>query len=428
MEFLVYKHLRLVVGTITLLFKNNYLLEDALKKKLLIALLLIVGCSKKPNNIKTTLIERDGASYTFDLKDIEKVRVLKKAEGYLSKTPRTVTADHCERSQGDKHSYYSEGDYWWPNPKNPNGKYIRRDGETNPNNFIAHRKSMILLSDIIGTLSSAYLITKDEKYVQHAVKHLKAWFVDPDTKMTPNLLYGQAIKGRYSGRSIGIIDTIHLVEVALGAKVLCQSKYFKSKDQLMVKAWFKQYLDWINSHKYGLKEKQHPNNHGVCWSLQAGAFAVFTDNTEILNWIRNQFKTVYLAQMMDQNGGFPEELKRTKPYGYSLFVLDAMAGVAQIASTSDDNLWAYELKDGRGMKKGLAFLMPYVIDKKAWPMKPDVMYWSEWPVRHPSILLGGLIFKNKDYLKTWIKLEADPKTFEVLRNLPLRHPLLWAKE
>jgi hypothetical protein len=399
-----------------------------MKRLLLIALLLIVGCTKKPINFKATLTEKDGTFITFDLKDIEKVRVLKKAERYLSEPPRTVTEDHCERSQGDKHSYYSEGDYWWPDPKNPNGKYIRRDGETNPNNFISHRKSMILLSDIIGTLSSAYIITKDEKYAQHAVRHLKAWFVDPDTKMTPNLLYGQAIKGRNSGRSIGIIDTIHLVEVALGAKVLCQSKSFKSKDQLMVKVWFEQYLDWINSHNYGLKEKQHPNNHGVCWSLQAAAFADFTGNTEILTWIRNQFKTVYLVQMMDQNGGFPEELKRTKPYGYSLFVLDAMAGVAQIASTSDDNLWTYELKDGRGMEKGLAFLMPYVINKKAWPMKPDVMYWNEWPVRHPSTLLGGLIFKNNNYLKTWIKLEADPKTFEVLRNLPLRHPLLWAKE
>ena len=412
----------------TQLYYNNYLFENTLKKKLIIALLLIVGCSKKPINFKATLTEKDGTFITFDLKDIEKVRVLKKAERYLSEPPRTVTEDHCERSQGDKHSYYSEGDYWWPDPKNPNGKYIRRDGETNPNNFISHRKSMILLSDIIGTLSSAYIITKDEKYAQHAVRHLKAWFVDPDTKMTPNLLYGQAIKGRNSGRSIGIIDTIHLVEVALGAKVLCQSKSFKSKDQLMVKVWFEQYLDWINSHNYGLKEKQHPNNHGVCWSLQAAAFADFTGNTEILTWIRNQFKTVYLVQMMDQNGGFPEELKRTKPYGYSLFVLDAMAGVAQIASTSDDNLWTYELKDGRGMEKGLAFLMPYVINKKAWPMKPDVMYWNEWPVRHPSTLLGGLIFKNNNYLKTWIKLEADPKTFEVLRNLPLRHPLLWAKE
>jgi len=28
-------------------------------------------------------------------------------------------------------------------------------------------------------------------------------------------------------------------------------------------------------------------------------------------------------------------------------------------------------------------------------------------------------------MSVWRKLESDPKTFEVLRNLPLRHPLLW---
>ena len=32
--------------------------------------------------------------------------------------------------------------------------------------------------------------------------------------MNPHLLYAQAIKGRFTGRSIGIIDTLHLVEVA----------------------------------------------------------------------------------------------------------------------------------------------------------------------------------------------------------------------
>ena len=33
------------------------------------------------------------------------------------------------------------------------------------------------------------------------------------------------------------------------------------------------YLTWINTHPYGQKEKVHPNNHGVCWSMQAAAFA-----------------------------------------------------------------------------------------------------------------------------------------------------------
>jgi len=361
----------------------------------------------------------------FDIVEVEKPRILGKATKYLNEPPRTVTADGCERSQGTAHDYYSEGDYWWPNPANPDAAYIQRDGETNPDNFIAHRQSMIRLSDIVATLTSAYLLTKDEKYAAHAVAHLKAWFVNEKTRMNPSLLFGQAIQGLHSGRSIGIIDTIHLVEVARGAKLLGASPSFAATDQIAVKTWFRDYLTWVNSHSYGMTEKFHPNNHGVCWSLQAAAFADLVGDSDQLAWIRNQFKTVYLAQMMDMNGGFPAELARTKPYGYSLFVIDAMAGVAQLASTPEDDLWQYQLPDGRGMKLGMIFIFPFIKDKKSWPHEPDVMYWDAWPVRHPSLLFAGVAYENADYLTTWQKLEPDPETFEVLRNLPLRHPLLW---
>jgi len=364
----------------------------------------------------------------FNLLEIEKPRILNKAQQYLQEAPRTVTADTSERSMGTQHDFFSEGDYWWPNPKNPDGPYKRRDGQTNPDNFIAHRTSLMRLSDIIGTLASAYLITRDDKYTAHAVVHLKAWFVDEKTRMNPTLLYGQAIKGRHTGRSIGIIDTIHLVEVALGSKILFKSDAFTRADQVEVKAWFRSYLTWINTHKYGLREKHHPNNHGVCWSMQAAAFAYLIDDKAQLKWIRKQFKNVYIKEMMALNGGFPAELRRTKPYGYSLFVIDAMAAVAQIASTPNDDLWEYQLPDGRGMKKGMSYIYPYIKDKKSWPLKADIMYFDEWPVRHPSVIMAGLKFEKTDYLTSWKALAADPDTYEVIRNLPLRHPLLWSSK
>jgi hypothetical protein len=215
------------------------------------------------------------------------------------------------------------------------------------------------------------------------------------------------------------------VEVARGAKLLSDSRSFEEKDVTAVKGWFREYLTWINTHPYGIREMKHPNNHSVCWSLQAAAFADLVGDSEQLEWIRNEFKNVYLKRMMDKDGGFPAELGRTKPYGYSLFIIDAMAGLAQIASTPEDDLWSFHLPDGRGMAKGMKFIVPYIIDKKSWSKEPDVMYWDEWPVRHPSLLFAGVKFENADYLATWEKLESDPATFEVLRNLPLRHPLLW---
>jgi len=128
---------------------------------------------------------------------------------------------------------------------------------------------------------------------------------------------------------------------------------------------------------------------------------------------------------MAQDGSFPAELKRTKPYGYSLFVIDAMAGIAQIASTPEDDLWSFALPDGRGMRKAMQFIFPYIEDKSKWPGKADVLFWDEWPVRQPSLLFAGLKLNQPAYLKVWQRLEADPQTAEVVRNLPLRHPLLW---
>ena len=148
----------------------------------------------------------------FDLISLEKERILNLASKYKNTKPITITDFICDRSAGNSHDFYSEGDYWWPDPENPNGPYIRKDGLTNPANFTAHRKVMIQFSQISGALASAYIITKNEDYVKQLAPHLQAWFINKKTKMNPNLMHGQAIMGRVTGRGIGIIDTIHLME------------------------------------------------------------------------------------------------------------------------------------------------------------------------------------------------------------------------
>lgn len=393
--------------------------------RLAMAACLVFGVSFQLQSRAADIDQTTGVLNMDQLKLLERERLLPRAEFYLREAPLTVTAFRAKRSAGGIHDFYSEGDYWWPDPANPDGPYIRRDGVSNPENFVQHRRAMVRLSDIIGTLTSAYLITGESRFAAHAGDHLAAWFIDPANKMNPSLNYGQAIKGKVEGRSIGVIDTIHLAEVARGAQILGELDALPRAQFDQIKSWFSEYLDWLTTHPFGQKERIHPNNHGVCWSMQAAAFALLTDRTDVLEWIRKQFKTVYLEEMMAANGSFPEELGRTKPYGYSLFVLDAMAMVAQIASIPEDDLWAYSLPDGRSMDMGLRFIFPYVRDKSSWPYGQDVQYWDEWPVRHPSLLLGGLQLNQPEYLAIWVSLEPDPVTPEVLRNLPVRYPLLW---
>jgi hypothetical protein len=358
----------------------------------------------------------------FDLAAIERARVLKAANRYLAEQPVTVTASSSPRSAGGKQDFFSEGDYWWPDPQNPGGPYIQRDGMSNPDNFLEHRRAMIRLSLIVPALAAAYKITRQLKYADHAAKHLRAWFVDSQTRMNPNLQYAQAVKGRFTGRGTGIIDTLHLVEVARAAGQIALAR----PDLEGVKKWFASYLEWMTTHPYGIAERDAKNNHGTCWVTQVAAFAQLTGDADLTAYCRNRFQTVLIPNQEAPDGSFPEELRRTKPYGYSLFNLDALAIAAQTLTSKDQNLWTWQMPDGRGMAKAMAYMYPYMLDKKKWPLPPDVMYDKEWPVRQPCLLFAGLAFSQPEYLALWRKLEADPTVEEVLRNFPVRQPLLWA--
>ena len=351
--------------------------------------------------------------------------IIKRANIALHEMPITIAAAHSSRSAGGLHDYFSEGDYWWPNPIDPDGPYIQKDGLSNPDNFFAHRKALIRFSQIIGTLSSAYLITGDEKYLHHAFLHLNAWFVDSATLMNPSLLYSQAIKGKATGRSIGVIDMIQMMEVAQGIMVMEKAKTIHQKDLSKIKVWFSNYLKWVTTHPYGMEEREAKNNHGTCWVMQVAVFAKLVNDHALMNECKNRFKNNLLPSQLDKNGSFPLELKRTKPYGYSLFNLDAMVAICHTLSNKQEDLWEFKLDDGRSLKSAVEFMFPFVDDKNNWTYPHDVMYWNDWPVAQPFLVFAYSKYGNQSWLNTWKRLEHFPQTEEIIRNLPVRNPLIW---
>jgi hypothetical protein len=350
--------------------------------------------------------------------------------------------------------FLSMGDYWWPDPTQPDGlPYLRRDGETNPKNFEDHRRLMRELKDNVAALAAAYAVTQDAAYARRAAEWLQVFFVDPATRMNPHLRFAQAIPGVSTGRGIGIIDTLHLAEVAQAAAALAPAPGLPPETLAGTRAWFAEYLHWMLTHPNGREEGATKNNHSVAYWLQVAVFARFTGDAAALETARTTYRNVLLPGQLAFDGSFPRELARTKPYGYSIFQLDNVALLTEVLSlpavaggvdpgsniqsfptgvsapgynqATAGDLWMAQLPDGRSVTQAVAFLAPYLADRDAWPYAKDIAHFDGWPVRSPALLLGGFRLGRADWLATWRRLPADSADEEVRRNQAVTQPLLW---
>ncbi len=368
------------------------------------------------------------ASAAPDVAAIDRGRILEAAHTALGIEPITITAFPAELSEGGPNDFYSNGDYWWPDPTKPDGlPYMRRDGESNPDNFTAHRRCVNQLRDAVAALGAAYRITGDERHAEKSAALLRVFFLDQATRMNPHLNFAQAIPGRTPGRGIGIIDTLHLIEIPPAVVAMAESPAFSPDLLDGLKQWFREYTDWMRTSKNGRDEAATKNNHVVAYWLQIASFARFTGDEANLAEARRQFKESFVPMQMAADGGFPLELERTKPYAYSIFQLDNMATLSMVLSTPDDNLWEFELPDGRGMRKAMAWLYPFLADKSAWPLPSDVQSWEGWPARQPALLFGGIALDEPRYLELWKRLKPDPTDPEIRRNIAITQPLLWVE-
>lgn len=340
----------------------------------------------------------------------------KNAEEAMQKGPWSVTYHKGKAVSGNPHDYYSEAPYWWPNPENPNGPFIRRDGEYYPNRFVNHRDQMEHMAETVLLLALAGYYLDEPRYIERAVYLIRVWFLDEATKMNPHLEYAQAIFGVCDGRGIGIIDTNVLIKVIHGAGYINECGKHENEIEDL-KKWFADYLHWMNTSEKGLEEKHYFNNHANWWNVQAAAFAAFTGNESLLNECFEKYKTDILPNQLSVEGSFTDELTRTRSYTYSLFNLEACTLTCEIAFHKGVDLWHFQTGDGKSIQKAIDFMLPYIENPFLWSC-PQIA--GDHIHDHISLQLGGVRLQTPEYHRV---NQIRGKDFRFIRNASFIGPL-----
>jgi hypothetical protein len=327
------------------------------------------------NSPKTLVLKGEVLDRNYQLilaNDIDKTKALKslwnKADKILNEGKLySVMNKKQVPPSGDKHDYMSTGPYWWPDPTKSDGlPYIRKDGLRNPTYYdISDTQEIDRMRDDTETLALAYYFTKEDKYAKYASKLIQTWFLDAATRQNPNLNFGQGIPGRNTGRGIGIIETRGLFRVIDAAILLQESNQWSKDNHLALQKWFSDYLNWLTTSPIGKDEADEHNNHGTHYSVQVIDYALFTGQAEIVASEIEVFKNRMESQLKP-DGSQPFELERTKSWDYVNMNLDGYFLVAQLAENSTINLWQYETKEGKNIKKCLDWMVPYLKKEKKW--------------------------------------------------------------
>lgn len=295
------------------------------------------------------------------------------ADKALGRGPYSVTNKSKLVPGASPNDYTSIGPYWWPDPKKSDGlPYKRRDGEVNPERRGADfdKDRLSKLGADMEALSLGFYLTQDPRYAEQAAVLVRAWFLDPQTRMAPNMNFAQGIPGRVNGRGEGIIEASDFSTVIESVGLIAPSGALSDSEVAALKLWFTQFSQWLATSENGAVEMRKTNNHSVFFDFYLAHFALFAGLDSVTKSIATNFPRYRIARQMDKRGRFEAELGRTRSWHYSNYLVAGAGRLATIGECVGEDLWNNELNDGRGLTAAARFLDGYADNLETWPY-PD---------------------------------------------------------
>lgn len=296
--------------------------------------------------------------------------LLKEGNAALEYEADPVTNKTQVPPSGDKHDYLTYAPYRWPDPSKSDGlPWIARDGIINPvsrggdTDFM--RKTAFF--DAIQKLTWTYYFSEENKYAEKAIDLMKVWYLDPETRVNPNINFGQGVPGIADGRKAGVHEFKPQADVITALQMFEEKGMLPGEIKSGMDGWFSEYLNWLITDSMAISAGFTRQNHANYYNHQVVGIMMYLGQDEEAKAIVEDAKQSRIADQIMPDGTQPREMGRTKSVSYTSGNLWLMTELVLMGRKLGVDLWDYETEDGRSIKKAYEYLIPFVLGEEEWP-------------------------------------------------------------
>lgn len=341
-------------------------------------------------------------------------RVLFEAKAALT-APVTTLIEAKAPGSSEPNTFVSELE--WPSGKPvPTGAVLP---------FRAHATALRRMSNHVACFTAAYVLTKEAAYAQRAGLHLRAWLVEPATRMLPHGRRAGCEPGSSMGTTAGVVDLAPLAELARATSFLVDAEALTEEEFKTLNKWLADMAEWLNTDRSAGIARDSKDHRASAWLLVNAAIARSQRDDKLLEACRKRFRAPTLRNQITAEGHFPQELATADPFRNTLFNLDLLCGACQLLASPFDLLWDYELQDGPGLRAAVAFVFPSVADPTKWGFVADAEHFHDLPGPRPGLLFAGRAYSRPEYVEMWRSLDPLAIPEVIGTSFPIRQPLLW---
>lgn len=285
-----------------------------------------------------------------------KAEIVRRAQTALAQSQPTILNKTVLPPSGDAHDYISLSPY---SHVDAEGNLSWRDGERSAVTVLFSKESAAYdcsaLEHFIQTTCAAALagaVSGEAHYFQAAAARLRAWFVDPATRMNPHLRYAQVLpREPLTGQVTGVVEFRNLWPLLDAIRLTAESGALSEEEHAAIRRWLRAFLQDVVDRR----PSRHLNNLSTWADLLIAAIAAYTGDTALASRVLTEAPLRVAAQLSAFSAPHLE-LVRTRPLHYSLFHLQAWMALATLGRKLGVDLWKYSASMERNIVQQARFV------------------------------------------------------------------------